>query len=52
MLQQTTNVGSKDIDLRKAILKFIGDFANWDNAGNPVFFEVGRGLVKAAHPES
>ena len=44
------NIGSEDIALRKAILKFIGDFANWDNAGNPVFLEVGRGLVKAAHP--
>ena len=51
LLQQTTNVGSKDIDLRKAILKFIGDFANWDSASKPVFLEVGRGLVKAAHPE-
>ena len=41
--------GPKDIDLRKAILKFIGDFANWDLASNPSYLEVGRGLVKAAH---
>jgi adenine-specific DNA methylase len=41
--------GPKDIDLRKAILKFIGDFSNWDLAANPRYLEVGRGLVKAAH---
>ena len=41
--------GQKDIDLRKALLKFIGDFANWDLAANPSYLEVGRGLVKAAH---
>ena len=41
--------GPKDIDLRKALLKFIGDFSNWDLAANPRYLEVGRGLVKAAH---
>ena len=41
--------GPEDIDLRKAILKFIGDFSNWDLAANPRYLEVGRGLVKAAH---
>ncbi|MCX6842950.1 MAG: DUF1156 domain-containing protein [candidate division WOR-3 bacterium] len=40
-----------DMALRKALLKFIGDFANWDHAAEPVWLEVGRGLVKAAHPE-
>ena len=45
------NPGPKDIDLRKAILKFIGDFSNWDLAANPRYLEVGRGLVKAAHGE-
>jgi hypothetical protein len=34
-----------------ALLSFIGDFANWDVATDPVFLRVGRGLVKAAHPE-
>jgi len=43
--------GPKDEDLRHALLKFIGDFANWDNSFHPVYLEVGRGLVKAAHPE-
>ncbi len=51
LLKLTSNVGPDDITLRKAILKFIGDFANWDSAANPLFLEVGRGLVKAAHPE-
>jgi putative DNA methylase len=44
-------VGPKDEELRKALLVFIGDFANWDVASHPVFLEVGRGLVNAAHPE-
>ena len=41
--------GPKEIDLRNALLRFIGDFANWDLAANPRYLEVGRGLVKAAH---
>ena len=45
------DIGKEDIELRKAILKFIGDFANWDYAANPTYLEVGRGLVKAAHGE-
>src|SRR5436853_1473355 len=32
--------GPKDIDLRKSILKFIGDFSNWDLASNPRYLEV------------
>jgi adenine-specific DNA methylase len=42
-------VGPTDQDLRKALLKFIGDFANWDRAANPSYLEVSRALVKAAH---
>ena len=49
--QLTGKIGSEDMALRKAIIKFIGDFANWDNAANPIFLEVGCGLVKSAHPE-
>jgi len=40
-----------DDGLRKAILTFIGDFANWDNAANTEYLAAARGLVKAAHPE-
>ncbi|MGH2524913.1 MAG: transposase, partial [Anaerolineales bacterium] len=43
--------GPDDIGLRHALLKFIGDFANWDLASNAQYLAVGRGLVKAAHPE-
>jgi len=44
-------VGPKKEDLRQALLKFIGDFSNWDLSSNQTYLEVGRGLVKAAHPE-
>jgi adenine-specific DNA methylase len=40
-----------DMALRKALLRFMADFANWDLAADPKWLEVGRGLVKAAHPE-
>ena len=40
-----------DEGLRQIILKFIADFANWDNVGKTEYLETGRGLVKAAHPE-
>src|SRR2546426_1318657 len=43
--------GSTDADLRKALLKFIADFANWDLAANRNYLEVSRALVKAAHGE-
>lgn len=45
------NPGSTDEDLRKALLKFIGNFANWDLAANRTYLEVSRALVKAAHGE-
>ncbi|MCP9446719.1 MAG: DUF1156 domain-containing protein [Nitrospira sp.] len=45
------NVGPTDEDLQKALLTFIGDFANWDLAANPAYLEVSRALVKAAHGE-
>jgi adenine-specific DNA methylase len=38
-----------DLSLRRALLKFIGDFANWDHSAHPVYLKVARGLVKAAH---
>ena len=40
-----------DEGLRRALLKFIADFANWDNSAKSEFLEAGRALVKAAHPE-
>ncbi len=43
--------GPTDKDLRQALLKFIGDFANWDLSSNQAYLETARGLVKAAHGE-
>src|SRR5438445_1564975 len=40
-----------DRDLRSRLLGFIGDFADWDNSSHPVYLEIGRSLVKAAHPD-
>ena len=40
-----------DEGLRKTLLRFIANFANWDNAANPDYLETGRALVRAAHPE-
>ena len=40
-----------DEGLLQVLLRFIADFANWDNAAKTEYLETGRGLVKAAHPE-
>jgi len=40
-----------DSELQIALLKFIGDFADWDNANDQQYIRIGRELVKAAHPE-
>lgn len=37
--------------LRKILLEFIGDFANWDNSANLDYLKTARDLVKAAHSE-
>ena len=38
-------------DLRKRLLDFIADFANWDNSSNQDYLSAARSLVKAAHGE-
>ena len=40
-----------DEGLRQVLLKFIADFANWDNSAREEYLETSRGLVQAAHPE-
>ena len=40
-----------DEGLRRALLKFIADFANWDNSAKAEYLETSRSLVRAAHPE-
>ena len=37
-------------ELRKALLWFIGSFANWNLAADPTYLRVARALVRAAHP--
>ena len=41
----------QDDGLRRTLLKFIADFANWDMAANPGYLKTSRALVKAAHGE-
>ena len=43
--------GTTDETLRKALLRFIGDFANWNLAANCTYLDVSRAMVKAAHGE-
>jgi putative DNA methylase len=50
-LKGMTGIGEGDEGLRKALLQFIGDVANWDVANHPRWIGVARDLVKAAHPE-
>ncbi|NIM68639.1 MAG: DUF1156 domain-containing protein [Armatimonadetes bacterium] len=38
-----------DKALRKALLTFIADFANWDHSTNQTYLTAARTLVKAAH---
>ena len=42
-------VGKSDEDLRKALLKFIGNFANWDFSTNRDYIEISRTLVNVSH---
>ncbi len=43
------NPGTTDEDLRRALLRFIANFADWDLAANRTYLDVSRALVKAAH---
>src|SRR5712691_10865293 len=36
----TIQTGKTDADLRQALLKFIGDFADWDNSSHSVYLEI------------
>ena len=40
-----------DEGLRRMLLKFIADFANWDNAADADLLETSRRLVRVAHPD-
>ena len=45
------NPGITDEDLRMALLRFIGDFADWKLAANSTYLTVSRVLVKIANGE-
>ena len=40
-----------DEGLRRILLKFIADFADWDHAADRIWLHTGRALVRAAHGE-
>ena len=42
------NPGSTDHELRQALLRFVADFASWDNALQRTHVDVSRALVRAA----
>jgi adenine-specific DNA methylase len=50
ILKGITGIAEGDGNLRKALLGFIGDIANWDVANSPRWTSAARDLVKAAHP--
>ena len=45
------NALADDAGLRRVLLQFIADFANWENSANPDYLTAGQALVRAAHPE-
>ena len=51
ILREVRQPPANDRELRKALLWFIANFANWDNAANFTYLNVSRALVKAAHGE-
>ena len=51
ILREVRQPPANDADLRKALLWFIANFANWDNAADRTHLDVSRALVKAAHGE-
>ena len=49
ILTEVRQPPASDAELRKALLWFIGTFANWDMAAHPTYLRVARNLVQAAH---
>ena len=43
--------GERDAEIRRGLLKFIADFANWDHSAKRTWLDAGRALVRAAHGE-
>ena len=49
--QGWTELAESDEGLRQIFMRFIEDFANWNNAAEQAYLDTGRALVKAAHGE-
>ena len=47
--QGWTDLVATDEGLRKVLLQFIGEFADWDVATDAEYLRVGRALIRAAH---
>ncbi len=47
--QKDERVLDDALELRRCLLDFIADFANWDNSTDPAYLETSRALVQAAH---
>ena len=48
-IQQGTTKFDDPAELRRALLDFIADFANWDNSTDKDYLETARKLTQAAH---
>ncbi len=48
-IQKGVNTLADPLDLRRALLDFIADFANWDNSTDKDYLETARALTQAAH---
>ena len=51
ILSEVRQSPKTDEDLRRALLWFIGSFADWDASSDPIHLRVARELIRAAHPE-
>ena len=51
ILREVRQPPADDAELRRGLLSFIANFANWKNAADRTHLDVGRSLVRAAHGE-
>lgn len=51
ILGEVRQTPKNEEELQKALLWFIGSFANWDLSADSNYLRAARSLVKAAHPE-
>ena len=48
-IQNNPKLIDEDVELRKVLLDFIADFANWDNSTVKEYLETARALTQSAH---